>query len=221
MRRRGGAAAGIRGIRRNEDITKAVSEMGDQLAEVQMSHLQEQLGHFRLHLEEFAKKHRAEIKKNPVFRMRFQQMCSKIGVDPLASNKGFWSEILGVGDFYFELGVQILHIALATRPQNGGLVALNELLAQLTKHRGKFAQPINLDDVERAVQKIGVLGGVSIVTLADGSRIFRSVPCELTEDHSTILNFASKVFQQISISSLSQITTTKPPCAAIQWKYHI
>jgi len=25
-------------------------------------------------------------------------------VDPLASNKGFWAELLGIGDFYYELG---------------------------------------------------------------------------------------------------------------------
>jgi ESCRT-II complex subunit VPS22 len=32
-------------------------------------------------------------------------MCAKVGVDPLASNKGFWAELLGIGDFYYELGV--------------------------------------------------------------------------------------------------------------------
>ncbi len=42
-------------------------------------------------------------------------MCSKIGVDPLASNKGFWSELLDVGDFYYELGVQIIEIGILTR----------------------------------------------------------------------------------------------------------
>lgn len=31
-------------------------------------------------------------------------MCAKVGVDPLASNKGFWAELLGIGDFYYELG---------------------------------------------------------------------------------------------------------------------
>ena len=34
-------------------------------------------------------------------------MCQKIGVDPLASHKGFWAQLLGVGDFYYELGVQV------------------------------------------------------------------------------------------------------------------
>jgi len=31
----------------------------------------------------------------------------KPGVDPLASNKGFWAQVLGVGDFYYELAVQV------------------------------------------------------------------------------------------------------------------
>ena len=39
-------------------------------------------------------------------------MCSKIGVDPLASSKGFWAQLLGVGDFYYELGVQIVEVTL-------------------------------------------------------------------------------------------------------------
>lgn len=45
-------------------------------------------------------------------------------VDPLASNKGFWAEVLGVGDFYYELAVQIVEICLSTRSVNGGLMAL-------------------------------------------------------------------------------------------------
>ena len=34
-----------------------------------------------------------------------QEMCASIGVDPLASNKGFWSNMLDIGDFYYELGI--------------------------------------------------------------------------------------------------------------------
>lgn len=39
------------------------------------------------------------------------------GVDPLASNKGFWAQLLGVGDFYYELSVQV---RLNTRGPDGG-----------------------------------------------------------------------------------------------------
>lgn len=34
-------------------------------------------------------------------------MCANVGVDPLASNKGAWAQLLGFGDFYYELGVQV------------------------------------------------------------------------------------------------------------------
>lgn len=62
---------------------------------------------FRGKLEEFAAKHKNEIRKDAAFRKQFQDMCASIGVDPLASSKGFWSELLGVGDFYYELSIQV------------------------------------------------------------------------------------------------------------------
>jgi ESCRT-II complex subunit VPS22 len=84
-------------------------------------------------------------------------MCSSIGVDPLASNKGFWSDLLGVGDFYYELGVQIIQIAVETRASNGGLMSLNEMNI-LLRQRGKSRREVSTDDILRAVQKLTVLG---------------------------------------------------------------
>jgi ESCRT-II complex subunit VPS22 len=49
---------------------------------------------FKKNLEEFAFKYKDEIKKNAIFRKQFQDMCANIGVDPLSSSKGFWSEML-------------------------------------------------------------------------------------------------------------------------------
>lgn len=63
-------------------------------------------------------------------------MCANIGVDPLASSKGFWANLLGVGDLYYELAVQIIEICLATQNVNGGLISLTELLNRI--RRGKF-----------------------------------------------------------------------------------
>lgn len=42
-------------------------------------------------------------------------MCATIGVDPLVSNQGMWAQLLGIGDFYSELGVQVIEACLATR----------------------------------------------------------------------------------------------------------
>ena len=60
-------------------------------------------------------------------------MTQEVGVDPLASNKGFWGEILGVGDFYYDVAVQIVDICLQTRDQNGGLIDIRELGARLVR----------------------------------------------------------------------------------------
>lgn len=43
-----------------------------------------QMETFKVNLEEFATKHKDQIKKDPEFRVQFQEMCASIGVDPLA-----------------------------------------------------------------------------------------------------------------------------------------
>ena len=42
--------------------------------------------------------------------------------------------MLGVGDFYYELGVQAVEICIATRPQNGGIMTLTELHKRQVQH---------------------------------------------------------------------------------------
>lgn len=99
-------------------------------------------------------------------------MCSSIGIDPLASNKGFWSDLLGVGDFYYEIGVQILQIGVQTRSINGGIMSLQELLNRVQSCPGRSKQRISRDDVKRAIEKIGVLGsGVKLIQASYGSNV--------------------------------------------------
>lgn len=38
-----------------------------------------------------------------------------------------WAELLGFGDYYYELGVQLLEACWASRPLNGGLMELGAL----------------------------------------------------------------------------------------------
>ena len=48
-----------------------------------------QLESFKTSLEDFAGKYKQDIRKNPEFRGHFQQMCARIGVDPLACKSRF------------------------------------------------------------------------------------------------------------------------------------
>ncbi|CAG8605609.1 9575_t:CDS:10 [Gigaspora rosea] len=185
---------GVAGLKR-----QIAANFGNNKAETEMQQLRDQLQVFKTNLEEFARKYRKDIRKNPMFRARFQKMCSNIGVDPLASNKGFWAEFLGVGDFYYELGVQIIEICLSTRGRNGGLVDLDELKRQLVKMRGgnnsgisgsNSSQEISDDDIIRSIKTLKPLGnGFEILQIGD-RKMVRSVPRELNIDQSEILALA-------------------------------
>ncbi|EXX67647.1 uncharacterized protein OCT59_005153 [Rhizophagus irregularis] len=167
MRKRG---AGVSQIRRQQRANDQYREIGNNFADRQMEQMKSQLQVFKSNLVEFSRKYRKSIRKDPVFRQHFQTMCSTIGVDPLASNKGFWSELLGVGDFYYELGIQIIGVCLSTRGRNGGLVELGELKRQLTKMRsgGSSAQEISDDDIIRSIKTLKPLGnGFEILPIGD------------------------------------------------------
>ncbi|CAG8631346.1 29780_t:CDS:2, partial [Racocetra persica] len=191
---------GVTGLKRKIAANDQFREFGNNKAETEMQQLKEQLQVFKTNLEEFARKYRKDIRKNPMFRAHFQKMCSNIGVDPLASNKGFWAEFLGVGDFYYELGVQIIEICLSTRGRNGGLIELDELKRQLVKMRGgnsgggisgsNSSQEISDDDIIRSIKTLKPLGnGFEILQIGD-RKMVRSVPRELNIDQSEILALA-------------------------------
>ena len=88
-------------------------------------------------------------RKDPEFRRHFQEMCASIGVDPLASGKGFWSNMLDIGDFYYELGVQIVEVCMAAAPKTGGLMELGELRQRLVRARGRGAHHQQISQVWR------------------------------------------------------------------------
>jgi ESCRT-II complex subunit VPS22 len=88
--------------RKNQEKAQA---MYSEHQKEQLETMAKQLAEFKEQLESFAIKHKKDINENPVFRNQFLKMCKSIGVDPLSSNKGFWVDVLGVGDFYYELAV--------------------------------------------------------------------------------------------------------------------
>ncbi|KAJ7960740.1 Vacuolar protein sorting-associated protein [Quillaja saponaria] len=208
MRRR----PGIGGLQSAAAARDQYRLLGENVAKVRTDLMKEQLATFRSQLEEFARKHKNDIRKNPAFRSQFHEMCAKVGVDPLASNKGFWAELLGIGDFYYELGfwepeakrkrlwhfmeynenkgVQIVEICLSTRPHNGGLINLQELCNLLRQRRKGDREAVSEDDCLRAISKLKVLGSGFEVISVGKKKLVRSVPTELNKDHNEILELA-------------------------------
>lgn len=132
---------------------------------------------FKVNLQEFAVKYKDEIKKNAQFRKQFQDMCANIGVDPLASSKGFWSEILGVGDFYYELAVQIIEICNSMEEKTGGLIYLDQVLEKVLKVRSRFVNEVSLDDCRRAIKKLNIFGNAfTLIPMNNGRFMVQSLP---------------------------------------------
>ncbi|KAL9275678.1 Vacuolar protein sorting-associated protein 22 homolog 1-like protein [Drosera capensis] len=77
---------GIGGLQTTAATRWLYKLVGENVAKVKTDLLKEQLATFRSHLEDFTRKHKNDIRKNPTFRVQFHEMCAKVGVDPLASN---------------------------------------------------------------------------------------------------------------------------------------
>jgi ESCRT-II complex subunit VPS22 len=164
------------------------------IASEQLENYNSYLKKFQEKLEEFSKKYSQEIKSKGEFRTQFLEMCMKIGVDPLASSKGFWGELLGIGDFYYELGIQILEIALATSHRNGGIISLSKIKEILKRD-------VSEEDILKSLNNIQVLGnGLELLKL--NSEIFLgSVPRELNTDLLQVLEFV-KSKKSVTIKDL-------------------
>lgn len=207
---------GIAAFENKTNTAKQYSALSSTLLEEQTNELANQLEVFRSSLAYFAVEHAAEIRTNPTFRTEFARMCATIGVDPLASSnanskKGgsFWASILGkdVNDFYFELAVKVIEISRVTRDENGGLIAVNAVKSRLA--RSSPPLDVTVDDLERAVKSLNVLGkGFELVDIA-GTKYIRSVPSEMSSDQSAVLG-ACEVLGYVSISMLRDNLNWEP-----------
>ncbi|KAI8084213.1 EAP30/Vps36 family-domain-containing protein [Gilbertella persicaria] len=188
MRRRavGMAQADLR--KRTEQDYK---QIGSSIAAKELEQLQKQMEVFKTNLQEFATRHRKDIRKDPTFRAHFQRMCANIGVDPLASNKGFWADLLGVGDFYYELGIQIIEACIVSRTNDGGLTELNEIMRRVQVMRQQ-QQQVSEDDITRAIKTLKPLSGGYEVIQIGNRKLVRSVPKELDKDQASLLLLAQK-----------------------------
>lgn len=126
-----------------QNVRESLARSGDILSAETARRMKQQLGTFQANLEQFAIQHKKEIQQDPAFRARFHGMCASIGVDPLTSKKGVWGDLLGVGDYYYELGVRIIEICVKSREINGGLLELNELLDALRRSRITYTEAVS------------------------------------------------------------------------------
>lgn len=210
----GRRAPGLSGLPTSA-LSAAYTSHGTNVRENHINALKTQLSVFQQLLHQFSITHGKEIQRNPQFRAEFARMCNAIGVDPLASSHrkegtkssggSVWAQMLGesVNDFYFGLAVRIVEVCRATRAENGGMIALEEVRKRVQKGRGELGGEIEVsqDDIKRAVKSLEPLGsGFTIITFGSIPMI-RSVPKELNTDQATVLE-ALQVLGYVTVSMM-------------------
>lgn len=130
-------------VRNDIQRRQAMAKKGEAISAETARQMKLQLQLFKTNLEQFAVRHKKEIQQDPAFRAQFHKMCASIGVDPLTSQKGIWSDLLGVGNYYYELAVRIIEICVASRPINGGIISLEELVSVLRSKRITYTETVS------------------------------------------------------------------------------
>jgi len=189
MRRR----AGVGAIHKQKLEAEKYKDKGSELQDNQFEQMTKQMEFLKSNLEEFAEKHKSEIRKNPTFRRQFTEMCAAIGVDPLSSAKGVWS-VLGMGDFYFELSIQIVEICLALAESTGGMLEISEIKERLIRSRKQKSkqQEITTEDILLATKKLKIFGNCfQVHSLGKDRYIIQSIPGELSLQETKALTVAA------------------------------
>jgi ESCRT-II complex subunit VPS22 len=110
-------------------------------------------------LRKFSAKFREQIVSDPELCRQFLNVCDKIGLDPLVSDRSIWDDIFGGGRFLPEVSVQLLRVVSETRADNGGVMELSECVKKINVRRGggRYAN-VNESDINRCVKELECLG---------------------------------------------------------------
>ncbi|VDL97404.1 unnamed protein product [Schistocephalus solidus] len=191
---------GVGAIKNRSIAQSRFKEKKNEMEEFEAAVLTRQLDGLKSSLEEFASKYQSKIRHDKQFRAQFQSMCANIGVDPLASSNGYWSKILGIGDFYYHLGVRIIEVCMANQRQTGGLMPLSELIEVVNKTRSSRQAEASQDDVVRAIKKLRCLGnGFTLIDLPGSGQLVQSVPGEMSMDQTKVLGLAESSGGSVSV----------------------
>lgn len=60
----------------------------------------------------------------------------------MIASKGFWTEMLGIGNFYYELAIQVVETCMILQEQTGGITGLDIIKKRIHRLRSKNTEEI-------------------------------------------------------------------------------
>ncbi|KAL3321311.1 ESCRT-II subunit protein snf8 [Cichlidogyrus casuarinus] len=183
--------AGIGAINNKNLTANRFKYKKDDLKSSSLLALSDQVSEVRSALKNFATNHKDEIRKNREFRTHFHAMCATVGLDPLCYSRGQWSTLLGIGDFYYLLGIKVIEFCYVWQNLNGGLFLVADIVEYLNKNSDKESL-VSTDDVLRAVKQLDCLGTAFSIIYSNSSNLpmIQSIPLELNLDYIHLIDLS-------------------------------
>ncbi|RNF08972.1 ESCRT-II complex subunit VPS22 [Trypanosoma rangeli] len=210
---------GVAHVQRKNETQQQMTDLGAQITAERVGQIADQLEEFEKTLCSLARKHRDDIREDPIVRARFRQMADSLGIDLISSKKNIFAGILGLGDFYYGLAGKVVEACMKERKFCGSYVPLNRIVYIMQQQYGSKGNEgrqsaITEADICMALDKLHVLGeGYNVVKLAgvsyiqttpDGTRSADDAPlvdCVMKKRAQQILHYQSTRVKSESVSN--------------------
>jgi len=189
-------ALGLRDIEKKIKVKSAFQVKEAELIIKELEQMIENVKNIKKQLKKFEKKYGDKIRTNKEYYEKLAGLREELGL-PTEIGRYEWKEAptlkdkLTGGGFYDLLANEILELGQKLTPENGGIMAISELITKINKMRpGKL---VSIDDIYRALEKlINTKLIPPLKTLESGVKIIEFTPIEFSPDHDVVLNFASR-----------------------------
>lgn len=174
-------------------LSQKYQKLGSTLTQSQKDHLQTQLQVFQAALISFKSEYAKEIIQNPDVRTSFAEICIAFGIDPLVVASSITGEQNNNVERTNQLCLKMIELCSLTRPINGGIISLEELLRLINSDtwvNNDLHLNFTHDDIVGALNHLKILGNELQLVRIGKHDYIKSIPQELNVDQNIILETA-------------------------------
>lgn len=177
----------------SKSLNEKYQTLGDVLLNAQREQLQTQLQVFQNALISFKSEYSKEIIQNEQARTCFAEVCMAFGIDPLvvassindADNSG-----KNKSERNNQLCIKMIELCSITRPINGGIVSINELLKLINSDTWvshDLQITFNENDIIESLNHLKIIGDELNLISIGKKKYIKTIPQELNSDELRVL----------------------------------
>jgi len=188
---------GLREIEEKIRVKAAYKKKSVELMLEELGTLLESMKELKKRVKAFEKKWGKDIKEDREFYEKMAEireelgLPEEVGVFKWKEKPGSLEKLTGKGSFYDQLGIEILEMTKELKEENGGLMALSEVVLETNKRRpGMVIAPGYIVKAVEKLENEKLIPGIK--KLKSGAEIVEFFSVSMTTDGMEILSVAAK-----------------------------